>query len=129
MILDIWQSYRRLPLWVQLWVALILVPVNAASLVFWGAPMGAWLAVMAIGAMLLNGVIMLFERGFSKMMALPHVLIWTPLVLLTLWLLAKGDLAAGYARYLMFLLAVDLFSLALDYADTVKWLKGERRIA
>ena len=129
MILDIWQSYRRLPLWVQLWVALILVPVNAASLVFWGAPMGAWLAVMAIGAMLLNGVIMLFERGFSKMMALPHVLIWTPLVLLILWLLAKGDLAAGYARYLMFLLAVDLFSLALDYADTVKWLKGERRIA
>lgn len=129
MILDIWQSYRRLPLWVQLWVALILVPVNAASLVFWGAPMGAWLAVMAIGAMLLNGVLMLFERGFSKMMALPHVLIWTPLVLLTLWLLAKGDLAAGYARYLMFLLAVDLFSLALDYADTVKWLKGERRIA
>ena len=129
MILDIWQSYRRLPLWVQLWVALILVPVNAASLVFWGAPMGAWLAVMAIGAMLLNGVIMLFERGFSKMMALPHVLIWTPLVLLTLWLLAKGDLAAGYARYLMFLLAVDLFSLALDYADTVKWLRGERHIA
>lgn len=129
MILDIWQSYRRLPLWVQLWVALILVPVNAASLVFWGAPMGAWLAVMAIGAMLLNGVIMLVERGFSKMMALPHVLIWTPLVVLILWLLAKGDLAAGYARYLMFLLAVDLFSLALDYADTVKWLKGERRIA
>ncbi len=129
MILDIWQSYRRLPLWVQLWVALILVPVNAASLVFWGAPMGAWLAVMAIGAMLLNWVIMLVERGFSKMMALPHVLIWTPLVVLILWLLAKGDIAPGYARYLMVLLAVDLFSLALDYADTVKWLKGERHIA
>ncbi len=129
MILDIWQSYRRLPLWVQLWVALILVPVNAASLVFCGAPMGAWLAVMAIGAMLLNWVIMLVERGFSKMMALPHVLIWTPLVVLILWLLAKGDLAPGYARYLMVLLAVDLFSLALDYADTVKWLKGERHIA
>ncbi|SHK74834.1 hypothetical protein SAMN05444414_10123 [Roseovarius marisflavi] len=129
MILDIWQSYRRLPIWVQLWVALILVPVNAASLVFLGAPMGAWVAVMAVGAMLLNGVIMLVERGFSKMMALPHVLIWTPLVVLILWLLAKGDLAPGYARYLMVLLAVDLFSLALDYADTVKWLKGERHIA
>lgn len=129
MILDIWQSYRRLPLWVQLWVALVLVPVNAASLVFWGAPMGAWLAAMAVGAMLLNGVIMLVERGFSKMMALPHLLIWTPLVVLILWLLAQGDLAPGYGRYLMILLAVDLFSLALDYADTVKWLRGERHIA
>ncbi|SLN55448.1 hypothetical protein ROG8370_02502 [Roseovarius gaetbuli] len=129
MILDIWQSYRRLPLWVQLWVALVLVPVNAASLVFWGAPMGAWLAVMAVGAMLLNGVIMLVERGFSKMMALPHVVIWRPLLVLILWLLMQGDLAPGYGRYLMILLAVDLFSLALDYADTVKWLRGERHIA
>ncbi|SFN34313.1 hypothetical protein SAMN04487859_10117 [Roseovarius lutimaris] len=129
MILDIWQSYRRMPLWVQLWVALILVPVNAASLLFWGAPMGAWVAILAVGAMLLNGVIMLVERGFSKMMALPHVMIWTPLVVLILWLLSWGDLTQGYARYLVILLVVDLISLALDYADTVKWLRGERHIA
>jgi len=129
MILDIWQSYRRMPLWVQLWVALILVPVNAASLLFWGAPMGAWVAILAVGAMLLNGVIMLVERGFSKMMALPHVMIWTPLVVLILWLLSWGDLTQGYARYLVILLMVDLISLALDYADTVKWLRGERHIA
>ncbi|MDA3858067.1 MAG: hypothetical protein PF480_07495 [Roseovarius sp.] len=129
MILDIWQSYRRMPLWVQLWVALILVPVNTAALAYWGAPMGAWVAILAVGAMLLNGVIMLVERGFSKMMGLPHVVIWTPLVVLVAWLLARGDLAQGYARYLMILLVVDLFSLALDYADTVKWLRGERHIA
>jgi len=129
MILDIWQSYRRMPLWVQLWVALILVPMNAASLLFWGAPMGAWVTILAVGAMLLNGVIMLVERGFSKMMALPHVMIWTPLVVLILWLLSWGDLTQGYARYLVILLVVDLISLALDYADTVKWLRGERHIA
>ncbi len=129
MILDTWQSYRRLPLWVQIWVALILVPVNAASLAFSAAPMGAWVAIMAVGAMLLNGMIMLVERGFSKMMALPHVVIWTPLVVLILWLLAQGDLAPGYASYLMLLLGIDLFSLALDYSDTVKWLRGDRHIA
>lgn len=129
MILDIWQSYRRLPLWVQIWVALILVPVNAASLAFWGSPMGPWLAIMAVGAMLLNGVIMMVERGFSKMMALPHVVIWTPLVVVILWLLAQGNLSSGYASYLMLLLVVDLFSLALDYSDTVKWLRGDRHIA
>jgi hypothetical protein len=57
------------------------------------------------------------------------VVIWTPLIALILWLLAQGGLAPGYARYLMILLAVDLFSLVLDYADTVKWLRGERHIA
>ncbi|MGR3699704.1 MAG: hypothetical protein ACU0CB_15610 [Roseovarius sp.] len=128
MILQIWQSYRRLPLWVQLWVALILVPVNAASLFFVTQPAGAWLALMAVGAMLCNGVLMLVERGFSKVMALPHVLIWTPMLGLILWLLTQ-DIADGFRTYLLILLAVDVFSLIFDVIDTRKWLSGDRKIA
>lgn len=128
MILQIWQSYRRLPLWVQLWVALILVPVNAASLFFVTQPAGAWLALMAVGAMLCNGVLMLIERGFSKVMALPHVLIWTPMLGLILWLLAQ-DIDDGFRTYLLILLAVDVVSLLLDIIDTRKWLSGDRKIA
>lgn len=128
MIQQIWQSYRRLPLWVQLWVALILVPVNAASLFFVTQPAGAWLALMAVGAMLCNGVLMLVERGFSKVMALPHVLIWTPMLGLILWLLTQ-DIADGFRTYLLILLAVDVFSLIFDVIDTRKWLSGDRKIA
>jgi hypothetical protein len=128
MILQIWQSYRRLPLWVQLWVALILVPVNAASLFFLTHPAGAWLALMAVGAMLCNGVLMLVERGFSKVMALPHVLIWTPMLGLILWLLNQ-DIAESYRSYLIILLAVDVVSLILDVVDSRKWLSGDRKIA
>ncbi len=128
MILQIWQSYRRLPLWVQLWVALILVPVNAASLFFVTHPAGAWLALMAVGAMLCNGVLMLVERGFSKVMALPHVLIWTPMLGLILWLLNQ-DIAESYRSYLIVLLAVDVISLTLDFIDSRKWLSGDRKIA
>tara|TARA_R110000851_G_scaffold61364_4_gene141474 strand:- start:1157 stop:1543 length:387 start_codon:yes stop_codon:yes gene_type:complete len=128
MILQIWQSYRRLPLWVQLWVALILVPVNAASLFFLTHPAGAWLALMAVGAMLCNGVLMLVERGFSKVMALPHVLIWTPMLGLILWLLNQ-DIAESYRSYLIVLLAVDVVSLILDVIDSRKWLSGDRKIA
>ncbi|WP_422000748.1 hypothetical protein [Roseovarius mucosus] len=128
MIRQIWQSYRRLPLWVQLWVALILVPVNAASLFFVTQPAGAWLALMAVGAMLCNGVLMLIERGFSKVMALPHILIWTPMLGLILWLLTQ-DITPTYRNYLVILLAVDVFSLLLDVIDSRKWLSGDRKIA
>ena len=31
---DIWGSYRRLPVWVQVWVFGVLVPVNAAAMFF-----------------------------------------------------------------------------------------------
>jgi len=128
MISQIWHSYRRLPLWVQAWVSVILVPVNAASLAFLSEPWGLWIAAMAVGAMLLNGVIMLAERGFSKLMALPHVLIWTPMLGLVLWLLAQ-DIAPAYRIYLLILLAVDVVSLIFDVIDTRKWVSGDRNIA
>ncbi|MGR3462216.1 MAG: hypothetical protein ACU0AX_03575 [Roseovarius sp.] len=128
MIAAIWHSYRRLPLWVQLWVAVILVPVNAAALAFVTQPWGGWIAAMAVGAMLLNGAIMLAERGFSKLMALPHVAIWTPMLVLVLWVLAQ-DIDPAYRGYLLILLAVDTVSLVLDARDTRKWLSGDREIA
>lgn len=124
----IWGSYRRLPLWVQIWVAVILVPVNAVSLVWWPAPMGAWVAGMAVGAMLLNGALMPIERGFSKLMALPHVVIWTPLLGVVLWLLTQ-EITPGFRRYLLVLLIVDTISLVLDYADLRRWWSGDRSVA
>ncbi|RXV64299.1 hypothetical protein C6W92_07770 [Roseovarius sp. A46] len=128
MIREIWHSYRRLPLWVQLWVAVILVPINAASLTFVAHPSGVWVAAMAVGAMLLNGAIMLAERGFSKLMALPHVAIWTPMLGLVAWLLAQ-DIAPAYRGYLLILLVIDTVSLVLDVLDTRKWLSGDREVA
>lgn len=128
MISEVFHSYRRLPLWVQVWVSFILVPVNAASLAFLSEPWGLWIAALAVGAMLLNGVIMLVERGFSKLMALPHVLIWIPMLGLVLWLLAQ-DIAPACRIYLLILLAVDLVSLIFDLIDTRKWLSGDRKIA
>ena len=125
--LDIWRSYRSLPLWVQIWVAGILVPVNMAALAFIYQPSGAWIALLAIGAMLPNIAIMLYERGLSKMMAWPHLLPWGALVLWLAFAMPQGS--AAYGAYLWILLAVDALSLAFDIPDTLKWYKGDRAIA
>ena len=130
MFLDIWQSFRRMPLWVQIWVAVILVPVNAASIFFVTQPMGVWIAILAIGGMAPNLIVMAVERGFSRTMALPHVVIWTPLViLLVMMLTGAASLEGGYRMFLILLLVVDVISLGFDYFDTVKWWKGVREIA
>ena len=127
LIVDIWRSFRALPAWVQVWVALILVPVNAASLLFLGQPGALWVAILAVGAMLANLPIMLAERGFSKRMALPHLPFWTVLVI---WLaVARPGATGAYAVYLWLLLAVDLISLGFDYPDAWKWWKGDRKVA
>lgn len=130
MVLDIWQSFRRMPLWVQIWVAVILVPVNAASIFFVTQPMGVWIAILAIGGMAPNLIVMAVERGFSRTMALPHVVIWTPLViLLVMMLTGAAPPEGGYRMFLILLLVVDVISLGFDYIDTLKWWKGAREIA
>lgn len=126
--LDIWRSWRRMPLWVQVWVAGLLVPVNLASLAFLAQPQGWLIALLAVGGMAPNVVIMTRERGLSKAMALPHVAIWTPLVVTILWLQSTGP-ASGFAVFLWLLLAVDLISLGFDCVDSWKWFRGERAIA
>ena len=130
MVWDIWSSFRRMPLWVQIWVVVVLVPVNLAASCFISMPYGRVVALLAIGGMLPNLVIMGRERGLSKAMAIPHLVIWTPLVVLTGWLLASlVGAPSSYMRFLAVLLLVDLISLGFDYPDAVKWLRGDRKIA
>ncbi len=130
MILDIWQSFRRMPLWVQIWVAMILVPVNAASIFYITQPSGVWIALLAIGGMAPNLIVMAVERGFSRTMALPHLVLWIPLVVLICCLLTDAQpLSGSYTSFLVILLVVDVISLAFDIPDAVKWWKGAREIA
>lgn len=127
LVLEIWRSFRALPLWVQVWVALILVPVNMAAIFFINEPGGLLIAALAVGGMMPNLVIMIAERGLSKAMALPHLLIWTPLVVIVMQ--APGTATGGFQTYLWLLLATDLLSLAFDYPDAWKWWKGDRAVA
>lgn len=129
MVLEIWRSFRAMPAWVQIWVGLILVPVNVTSLAFVLVPGGLLVAVLANVAMLLNLPIMVVERGLSKAMALPHVLIWSPLVVWLGWILVNSTISGGFGRYILVLLAVDVVSLVFDFKDARDWFKGQRTVA
>ncbi|MCP5088142.1 MAG: hypothetical protein GY952_15225 [Rhodobacteraceae bacterium] len=129
MILDIWNSFRSLPIWVQIWVGIILVPVNMLALAFLSAPGGILIASLAVGGMAPNALLMLWERGLSKAMAFPHLVIWTPLLFVVGLMLIGAELTPGYRWFLMVLFATDAVSLAFDYPDALRWVRGERKVA
>ncbi len=124
MIADIWLSFRALPLWVQLWMTFILVPVNLGTLAFVDQPQGALIAALAVTGMALNIPIMRAARGMSKAMALPHLICWVPMVAIIIILLTDGTpLTTGFVRFLVLLLIVDLISLGFDLNDSIVWLR------
>ena len=127
MIKKIYLSYRAMPTWVQIWVLFILVPCNMASLYFINQPMGVWIAALANIAMLLNMPVMIHDQGFSKMMALPHLIPWTILVI---WLaFFRSEASETYNNYLNLLMVINTISLIFDYPDAIKWIKGDRKPA
>lgn len=128
MIGEIWQSFRRMPKWVQIWVAIVLAPVNMASVFFLGSdPAGPWITGLAWLGMLFNLPIMIRERGLSRAMAFPHILFWTPMVLVLVS--ALETVGGTFSAYLWLLLIVNLISLTFDFVDARRWLRGDRAIA
>ncbi len=125
MLKDIWFSFRQLPTWVQIWVSVVLVPVNLVPLAFLDQPYGAVIAALAVLGMALNLPIMIAARGMSRAMAIPHLLCWTPMVLIVVYVLnTHTDLVPIYAQFLLVLLVVDLISLGFDLRDAILWTKG-----
>lgn len=64
--------------------------------------------------------------GFVRLLGLPHVILWTPLLI---WLvsLLRRDAHPGWPRLLLIVLAATIaVSLVFDYIDVARYLLGER---
>lgn len=108
----------------------ILVPVNLAALLFVDEPFGRAVAVMAIGGIAPNLVLMVVQRGFSKGMAVSHLLFWLPLILLLLGMVTGNlILSSGFQIYIWVLLIVNVISYFFDAQDAYHYWQGNRAVA
>lgn len=126
----LWQSFRRLPMWVQLWMAAILLPANLFSLFLLDYPSARMIALAALLALGSNMLLMYWYAGFTRLMALPHLLVWGPLeVILLMYLIAGAPaLTINEVMYICLILAVNGISLLFDARDSWHWLQGERQV-
>ncbi|MDZ7938137.1 MAG: hypothetical protein U5M53_07610 [Rhodoferax sp.] len=127
----IWQSFRSIPLWVQVWISVFLFPVNAASLALTHWDTGFWAACAFAVVGISNIAMLLIQSGLSRLMALPHVVAWLPLQAYLLQrLVGHGheDLGSSESTYTMILFSINAVSLGFDLLDSWKWLRGARDV-
>ena len=124
---DIIRSFISLPKWVKFWLMFILGPVNFASLFFLNEPEGMLTAGLVFAGVILSTAPAFFERGLSKAGAFGHLVPWTILVIHILIARPEGG-SDVYNTYLTVLAVVNGISLAFDYVDSYKWLKGDRAV-
>ncbi|MEM8499719.1 MAG: hypothetical protein AAF542_16975 [Pseudomonadota bacterium] len=123
---EIANSFLALPKWVIAWLLIILGPVNMASFFFLDEPGGVMIAALVLAGITLSLAPVFFERGFSKLTALGHLVPWTILIYIIVF--HRPEAEGIYDKYLTILAVVNTVSLSFDYIDSYKWLKGERLV-
>lgn len=128
-LIDCGRSFRSLPRWVQVWVGLFLVPVNVAPFFLPGSYVGHVGIASTLLIAATNVPIMLIERGMSRLMSVPHLLIWVPLLVVLAVHLQSGASLAPAERALAYaLIGLNGISLVFDGLDSWRWWRGERDV-
>jgi asparagine N-glycosylation enzyme membrane subunit Stt3 len=123
------QALETQPLWVQYWnyfmvFCIVLVPL---SLLIW--KQSRFTSVIVVAASLLAGVgvFRIFDAlGYVKLLGLPHVIVWTPLVWFLFRQIKRNDMPVWPRRIMLLVLAVFLVSLSFDYVDVLRYVLGEK---
>ena len=126
--LRILKSLVSLPLWVQLWMLLILIPANISGLFFLETTSGRWIALLGCGALAVNTVLVVINGGFTRVLALPHLLFWIPLEVVLLFRVLQVEMQSVEFTLTLAVLLVNAISLIFDGLDAKRWYAGERGI-
>ncbi len=114
------EVFAAQPAGLKVWL-LWLFSINAASILFVRRLEARWV-VSAMALNLLSMMALLKLYGGGHHMSLPHVVLWTPLLV---FLALRAQLIAHqsrvYATWAALLFCSNATSLALDYLNLAKW--------
>ncbi len=115
--------------WLNIWLPILMVGSMGLPVVllFWKPSRLAGVAGIVAGLLSFIAITWLYEKlGYVKLLGLPHVLFYTPVVIYFVSRLRSG-LLPKYAAWVMSAsLIIILISLAFDYTDVARYVLGER---
>ncbi|SIN67242.1 hypothetical protein SAMN02745824_1707 [Parasphingorhabdus marina DSM 22363] len=129
-ITDLYASFRRLTVPTQIWMMLVLAPANFLTLALVDGPLGFIIPLLSMLGFIPNLGIAWVQNGFSAAMALPHLVFWTPQVLILGAYFAQTPANSSFTHIAYALIfVVNSISLLFDIRETAKWFGGQKSIA
>ncbi len=113
-----------MPLYLQLWVGLLIGANLVAPLFFLGhVEAQVTLAAGLVGMALMSALTGHF--GFSRIVGLGHIA-WLPLLAFLVGSASEAPATTGFGLWLHSVIALDAISLVFDAVDAVRFLRGDR---
>ncbi len=113
-----------MPLYLQLWVGLLIGANIVAPLFFLGrVEAQVTLAAGLVGMALMSALTGRF--GFSRIVGLGHIA-WLPLLAFLVGSLGEASATSGFGLWLRSVIVLDAISLAFDAVDAWRYFRGDR---
>jgi hypothetical protein len=123
------EAIATLPTTVRYWIMWMNVTTLSALVIFalnrptWPA---ALILLLTNVAMVATMMWLYGQVGFVRLLGLPHLIFWTPLVVWFALRLRRGGLPRPALTAMLILTVTLSISLVFDTVDVVRWLLGER---
>ncbi len=117
------------PAWVGHWLKVLFVCAYIlpfALLIWKQSRMAAVFTVVASFAAGFATAKLYDVVGYVKLLGLPHIVFWTPLVIYLVLQLRKADMPKAPRFVMTAIVGAIVISLAFDYTDVLRYLAGER---
>jgi hypothetical protein len=115
------------PSWLQVWMPLLLLGGFIAPLVLLIWKQSRLMGVISFVASMIAAVsidYMYKQIGYVKLLGLPHIIFWTPLIIYLLIKARRTALPVWPKRIVTFMIVIIGISLAFDYVDVLRYFLG-----
>ncbi len=117
------------PAWIGHWLNILMLGgfILPVILLFWPSSRRVAICTLLAGVVSAYAVGEMFNiGGYTKLLGLPHVMLYTPVVIVLWQNLRHGDMPNWPRRITWAVLIVLCISLAFDYVDVLRYWMGNR---
>ena len=117
-----------LPNWVQIWLNVLLFGAFLLpfTLFIWKQTrLAGLLTLLASGAAAFTIMQMFDSLGMVRLLGLPHIILWTPIVIYLALVSRRQDMPLAPKWILRVIAAIITISLVFDYYDVARYFLGD----
>ena len=127
--MTLYEATALQPAWVVMWVNVLIFGAFVMPLVLliWKASRKAGIVTFIASMLAGFAVTLMYDAmGYVKLLGLPHLILWVPIVVFLMAQQARGDMPNWPRRIIWFIIAIICISLVFDFINVVRWILGER---
>lgn len=122
------EATAQLPTWVQIWLNILLLGafILPLTLLIWKQTRVTAIITLLASGLAAFAIMSMYDKiGLVRLLGLPHIILWTPLVIYLIKQSQRADMPSAPKWIIRIISATIVISLVFDYYDVIRYFLGD----